>query len=462
MCLSNNIKILRFVVLLLTGILLISCFHVFGFAESDVEFESQLSALNAEKEAATAKRVSAQNKVQQLKGEQAAIIEEKIALEERNVAASFEISVLEQQISLIESEIATYDQMIKDKEAEVIEAENKENDQLEKYRTRVRAMEENGDTGILTILLNSDSFPEMLTAIDDYKEIMESDVDLYDQLQLAREEHQRIRQEYLEYQEQCEEVKAGYYDHKGVIEAEKAELEKQISDSEEVIAEYEEKIKEAEKEQAAMEAAEAAASQNAANFTQQYYAQKQAEQAAQQAALAAAQQAVEQAQTPEEQAAAQQVVEQVIASAPASSGDVVGTGSFAWPFPGHTIITSPFGNRASTGSFHTGVDIDGFQSMGSPIVASDGGTVIKAEYYGGYGNCIIIDHGNGLSTLYAHLSSMSVGYGSIVSKGQTIGGVGNTGTCYGTDGIHLHFEVMVNGTQVDPLGYLAGYPYSFY
>lgn len=457
----NKKSISRFFALLLAGILLVSGFSVFAAAE-DAEFESQLSSLNAEKEAATAKRITAQNKVQQLKGEQAAIIEEKMALEERNIAAAFEISVLEQQIALIEAEIATYDQMIKDKEAEVIEAENRENVQLEKYRTRVRAMEENGDTGILTILLNSESFPEMLTAIDDYKEIMESDVDLYDQLQLAREEHQRIRAEYLEYQAQCEEVKAGYYDHKGIIEAERDELEKQIADSEKVIAEYEEKIREAEKEQAAMEAAEAAASQNAANFTQQYYARKQAEQAAQQAALAAAQQAVAEAQTPEEQAAAQQIVDQVVASAPAAGAEVTGTGSFAWPFPGHTIITSPFGNRASTGSFHTGVDIDGFQSGGSPIVAADSGTVIRAEYAGGYGNCIIIDHGNGLSTLYAHLSSMNVGLGSTVSKGQTLGGVGNTGTCYGADGIHLHFEVMVNGTQVDPLGYLGGYPYSFY
>ena len=91
--------------------------------------------------------------------------------------------------------------------------------------------------------------------------------------------------------------------------------------------------------------------------------------------------------------------------------------------------------------------------MGAAIVAADGGTVIKAEYSGGYGNCIIIDHGGGMSTLYAHLNSMSVGVGSSVSQGQTIGGVGNSGTTYGADGIHLHFEVRINGQTRNPAYY---------
>ena len=85
-----------------------------------------------------------------------------------------------------------------------------------------------------------------------------------------------------------------------------------------------------------------------------------------------------------------------------------------------------------------------------------------AEYSGGYGNTIMIDHGGGIVTLYAHLNSMSVGTGSSVSQGQTIGGVGNTGTVYGSDGVHLHFEVRVNGSTTDPLNYIGGYPHSFY
>ena len=227
-----------------------------------------------------------------------------------------------------------------------------------------------------------------------------------------------------------------------------------------------EKIEQAEAEQRAAEAAEAAAAASVSNFLASYYAQQAA------AAAAAQQQTqlVEQTETVYNEETGQfedytyyeevpipQEQQQLIA--PSGGG---GSGSYVWPFPGHTVITSPYGNRASTGSFHSGVDIDGYQSMGSPIVAADGGTVIMAEYSGAYGNCIIIDHGNGMSTLYAHLSSMSVGVGSSVGQGQTIGGVGNTGNCYGLDGVHLHFEVRVNGNTTDPMGYIGGYPHSYY
>lgn len=437
-------------------VLLLALFASLTAASAFADFDSALSALNAEKEAATQKRISAQNKVRQLKSEQNAIIEEKMALEEKNNAAAMEIYVLEQEIALFEQEIATYDQKIADKQLEVQEAADKENTQLEKYRARIRAMEEGNESGILTIILNSDSFPAMLAAIDDYGEIMESDVRLYDELQDARAEHERIEAEYEEYRSQCEQVKDDYNSSKEIVEAEKAELEKQIAESEAIIQVYAEQIKEAEAEQAAMEAAEASAAAAATNFMQQYYMQKQTAAMTYENAV----QAAAAAGTAEEQAAWTEVAQQ--AAAAMTGGGAVGSGAFAWPFPGHSVITSTFGYRGSTGSYHTGVDIDGYQSMGSPIVAADTGTVIKAEYYGGYGNCVIIDHGNSYSTLYAHLSSMSVGYGSVVSRGQTIGGVGNTGTCYGLDGVHLHFEVMINGQQVDPLAYIGGYGYTLY
>jgi murein DD-endopeptidase MepM/ murein hydrolase activator NlpD len=97
---------------------------------------------------------------------------------------------------------------------------------------------------------------------------------------------------------------------------------------------------------------------------------------------------------------------------------------------------------------HEGVDIAA--GYGTPIAAAASGTVIYAGWMGGYGNLIIIDHGGGIATAYAHQSSFTVG-GGPVSQGQTIGYVGCTGHCYGP---HLHFEVRVNGSAVDPLGYL--------
>ena len=124
-------------------------------------------------------------------------------------------------------------------------------------------------------------------------------------------------------------------------------------------------------------------------------------------------------------------------STPSASGLI-------WPVSGPVV--SPFGMR--WGRLHAGIDIG--VGYGAPILASASGTVIFAGWMGGYGNFVIVDHGGGLSTGYAHQSSIAVGGGS-VAQGQVLGYVGCTGHCYGP---HLHFEVRVNGIPVDPLGYL--------
>jgi len=125
-------------------------------------------------------------------------------------------------------------------------------------------------------------------------------------------------------------------------------------------------------------------------------------------------------------------------SAPSSSG-------FIWPVNGPVV--SPFGMR--WGRMHTGIDIG--VSYGTPIHAAAAGQVIYAGWMDGYGNLVFIDHGRGISTGYAHQSSIAVSNGQSVAQGQVIGYVGCTGHCFGP---HLHFEVRVNGSPVDPLGYL--------
>jgi murein DD-endopeptidase MepM/ murein hydrolase activator NlpD len=116
-----------------------------------------------------------------------------------------------------------------------------------------------------------------------------------------------------------------------------------------------------------------------------------------------------------------------------------------WPVSG--AVVSPFGIR--WGRMHEGIDISA--GSGSPVAAAGAGTVISVGYMGGYGNLVVVDHGGGLSTAYAHLSGYGVGSGQSVSQGQVVGYVGCTGHCYGP---HLHFEVRLNGAAVDPLGYL--------
>jgi murein DD-endopeptidase MepM/ murein hydrolase activator NlpD len=129
----------------------------------------------------------------------------------------------------------------------------------------------------------------------------------------------------------------------------------------------------------------------------------------------------------------------------ASHGSGVSSSGLIWPVNGP--ITSPFGER--WGRMHEGVDIG--VGYGTPIEAAAGGTVVYAGWESGYGNFVVIDHGNGLATAYGHQSRIAVSNGEAVSQGQVIGYVGCTGHCFGP---HLHFEVRVNGSAVDPLGYL--------
>ena len=123
-----------------------------------------------------------------------------------------------------------------------------------------------------------------------------------------------------------------------------------------------------------------------------------------------------------------------------------GSGRFIWPVTGP--ITGPFGENRGD-HIHEGLDIQAGE--GTPIRAADGGRVAIASWYGGYGNYTCIQHGGSVSTCYGHQSAIGVSVGQTVSQGQVIGYVGNTGNSFGA---HLHFEVRINGTAVDPQGYL--------
>jgi murein DD-endopeptidase MepM/ murein hydrolase activator NlpD len=127
------------------------------------------------------------------------------------------------------------------------------------------------------------------------------------------------------------------------------------------------------------------------------------------------------------------------------------SGKFLWPVAGR--LTSGFGNRVhpifGVVRFHSGIDLAA--SYGTPVKAADGGQVVQAGYFGGYGNSVMIYHGGGFSTWYAHLSSINVSVGQMVGRGQVIGLVGSTGW---STGPHLHFEVRINGVAQNPRDYL--------
>jgi murein DD-endopeptidase MepM/ murein hydrolase activator NlpD len=145
------------------------------------------------------------------------------------------------------------------------------------------------------------------------------------------------------------------------------------------------------------------------------------------------------------QAASRQVTAQLQSSGSSSYSSTPSSSGLIWPVNGPVV--SGFGMR--WGRMHEGIDIG--VGYGTPIHAAASGTVVYSGWMSGYGNFVIIDHGGGMATAYGHQSAIAVGNGQSVSQGQVIGYVGCTGHCFGP---HLHFEVRINGSPVDPLGYL--------
>lgn len=419
----NNKKVVSMIAVLLAALmvisLVVSVIPVSAYAEVT---EDEIAAIQQQKKEISGRVANCKERLESLKGEQANVLEQKAAIMEQN-------KLTQQQIDLVQEQIDIYTGMIATKAEEVEAAKGREERQLEKYRTRVRAMEENGGYNILAVVLQADNFGELLTAVDDMGEIMESDRALEDQYIAAREETEEIKAEY-------EAEKAEYEEKQAELKDEQAELKKQMEEAEKQLEELAEEIEKAIKEYKAAEAEEAAAEAEISSIIAQYNAQK-----------------AQQKQPSYDESG--NIVE--------GSGDagnyVSGTGSFIWPVPCSMTVTSRYGNRSDpfTGEtrYHAGIDIDGYGKDGQAVVAADSGTVITASSNSGYGNYVIIDHG-GTKTVYAHMSYLAVSAGQSVTQGQTVGGLGATGRATGT---HCHFEVYIGDSRTDPAAYFSGITY---
>ena len=404
------------VLALLLGVPGVSAFAV---TQHDVD------VLAVERDRIRALKQSKQAEVDRLMAEQADVRAQKQALDERN-------AYTQDQINLTRQEIELYSKMIADKQLEVEAAQEEVDKQLALYRTRVRAMEENGGYNVLDLVLNTTDLGELLTNINDINDIMTADREVEEALIAARQHHERVKAEY-------EQTKQSLEEKIEQLKLEIEELERQSEEAAQLIIDYESRIDLTEEEVAAY-AAEEQQTQNELNdLFNQLEAQRAAEEAARRAAAAAAGTLNQGGESGSTEGGESE------SAAPA----VVGSGSFSWPCPSCTYVTSRMGNRYhpifSEWRYHSGMDIGA--SYGSSVVASDSGTVCYCGEKGGYGNCIMIDHGNGYYTLYGHMSGYAVSYEQAVSKGQTIGYVGSSGWATGP---HLHFEIRSGSTALDP------------
>lgn len=283
---------------------------------------------------------------------------------------------------------------------------------------RVRAIYMHGQLNYLEVILGANSFSDFANRVELLKRVIRSDCNLI-----------------LEIQKQ-----------KAAIEAKKAQLEEDKRQLDALAAEAEKTRQEIAKKKAEQQKVLDAAKSNkaaAAQMEQDLNAQLASVRNLIQQRLAAAEAA--------RQAAQQQAASDDEGGGGSDDNYVQGTGAMGWPCSGP--ITSPFGYRThpifGTTIFHAGIDIG--VDYGTPIHAADSGVVVYSGWISGYGNAVIIDHGGGISTLYGHNQSLAVSEGQSVSKGSVIAYAGSTGN---STGPHCHFEVDVNGSPVNPMGYL--------
>ncbi len=330
-----------------------------------------------------------------------------------------DISQLQEDINLLEIDIEETEEKIVVAEEELEEAESHLQRRDELLQKRLRAIYENGDTSYLDVLFSAYTFSEFLTRLNDLKLIAENDLKLLEEAYIARNIVQEKKEKLEEEKGHLLALKAGLLERREELNNKIAQQEVLLKELQAETEKLEKAIEELEREAAKVE--------NDIKRLQDEY-RKQTEQ-------------------------------------------FIPSGKLLWPLAeyGTSWITSPYGNRThpitgQPGTFHGGIDIGiprtrwpGSSTYnGNPVYirASENGVVIFAGINGtlnyGYGRMIIIDHGQGIATLYAHCHSLLVAPGQVVSKGQPIAIVGSTGS---STGPHIHFEVRVNGTRQNPMNY---------
>lgn len=346
-----------------------------------------------------------QRELRQIEEKKAAASQQltKTKTQERNVTA--ELNTLERQLEQAQNELAVLskkmqqtEQNLRQTEAELKKAEEELTEQTNILGERLRAMQENGSVSYIEVLLSSGDFSDLLNRFDLMKEIVAQDVVLMENIKKKQAEIEAQKQTLEKKRAELLNLQGSVRDKRLTIESKSRAKEQLLTDIRKEKRIYEQALDELERTSRELE------------------------------------QAIRRLQSPDSAANVSR-----------------GKGAMAWPTAG--AITSYFGYRVhpvyGTKKLHAGLDIGA--SQGQTVVAAADGVIIMADWYGGYGKAVVIDHGGGISTLYGHNSALLVSVGQKVSRGQAIAKAGSTGV---STGPHCHFEVRVNGKPENPLGWL--------
>ena len=356
--------------------------------------QSEIDALKAEQAASQARQDELEEQLADVEADQA-------EAQQRRQLLQAQLDAINNEIENIDKQIAYYDQEIAQKEEEQAEAEANEEAQYELFCQRVRAMEEEGTVSYWSILFNSESFSELLDRLADIDAVMDYDNQVMDELIAIREEIIALRT-------QLETSRAEEQAARDQQAAKQAEQQAKVAEAQKLLDQINADVAEVNRQ---LDAESEAAAEIQAEIAQK---QKQLEEQRRQ-----------------------------------NNITIDSETSYLWPLPGYYRLSSLFGYRIHpiTGEAHSHTGIDIPAPGNTPILACKSGQVVTSAYHYSYGNYVVIDHGNGNSTLYAHMSSRAVSEGDMVTQGQTIGYVGTTGSSTGN---HLHLEVRDNYTRVDP------------
>lgn len=348
---------------------------------------------------AKAARDSAKKTLDNIKNEKSDIVKEYANIDSQLTEVEDRVAELSLALESTKTEIA-------DKEQELALAEENTAAYKESFKRRARIMYENGSTSYIEVLLGAADFGDFVEKAEIIADIVSYDREVLDKFV----ESQRII--------------------KTAKEEKEALLLKQQNDKESLEYRQDELELTLEKKQALID--------------------KLAEDESMAAkAFAAAEKKYEE----EERKAQEEIRRQLASKQGQYTASKYTGGKFQWPVPSSSRITDSYGNRIhpirKTANFHRGIDIGA--AYGSDIVAAEAGTVVIAKYNSSYGRYVVINHGNGYTTLYAHNSQLLVSPGQTVSRGQVIAKAGSTGN---STGPHCHFEVSYNGSLQNPMNYL--------